>query len=257
MHTYYFHGRVIPLRADVFFNTIRTSGRTAGKHVDLEVSCYHSEFQGTIKTPSLFDDVFDLEVHVELMMRNVVDRLSYLAICAYDFELVGAVMPNGDPVVFAVSEAVLKPTVEEQWLHSKETIPFLDDIIFFRFNDVGIDQALRCFNHAMRDKTLTTLFCYLAIEVVARRCLSISRGASVTELKATEWAEFRGLINLLEATIKGEIKTLADKFRHGNFDDTSWGQRKSALSLAWEVIRRAIYYCRTKSKLPETEFPFV
>lgn len=255
MHTYYFHGRVIPLRANVFFDTIKTSGKTADHQVDLEISCYYSEFQGTLRTDKLFENVFHFEAHLELMVKNILDRFSFAAVCAYNFELIGAVLPNGNPVVFTVSEAVFKNTTDEQWALSKEKIPFLDDLIFFKFSDIGVDHALRCFNHAMRDKALSTMFCYLAIEVVARRCLTISRSKQVEELKPSDWIEFRALINLEEATIKGKIKKLADKFRHGNFGDTSWDQRKASLSLTWEIIRRAIHFCKTKSKLPETDYP--
>ena len=60
-----------------------------------------------------------------------------------------------------------------------------------------------------------------------------------------------------EATIKGDVKLLSDKFRHGSFIDTSWDERKRALSLTWEIIRRYMFYLRGKGDLPELDFPLV
>jgi hypothetical protein len=94
-------------------------------------------------------------------------------------------------------------------------------------------------------------------ETVARGVVASQRQKEVEEIRSAEWEAFRKGLRIQEATIKGDVKWLSDKFRHGNFIDTSWDERKRALSLTWEIIRRYMFYLRGKGDLPELDFPLV
>jgi len=74
-----------------------------------------------------------------------------------------------DHHIFGVSEPIFFDDVRSQQDFSRDQIPFCDELIDLKFHDVRLDHALRCFCHAMRDDALTSLFCYIAIEVLARR----------------------------------------------------------------------------------------
>jgi hypothetical protein len=102
---------------------------------------------------------------------------------------------------------------------------------------------------------MTPLFCYIAIEVLARGVVEISENRVVDDVRNHEWLTFRTLLNLKEETIKNDVKPLADDFRHGNFVDTSWELRKRVLSLTWEIIRRSMYFIKDHSQLSIASFP--
>ena len=131
----------------------------------------------------------------------------------------------------------------------------MDDFLDFKFNDGRLDHALRCFNYAIRDKALTTLFCFLAIEVLARRVSEIVLGGKIEEVDKKVWDTFKGTLNLKEQTIKSDVKMLSDAFRHGDFVDTSWETRKRSLATTWEIIARTMHLLMNKSQLSKTEFP--
>jgi hypothetical protein len=254
---YVFYGRILPERAHVYFNLKQKKAEIAGVNVEFDVFCFGSQFNGTAK----FDkDVTQLEVQtiVQALMRSFLDRLCFENICAYDFDLTGAVsVASGDKWIYGVNEPVFHDKIEDQSTFAKKQIPFISEVVNLTFHEIRLDHALRCFSHAIRDRALTTLFCYLAIETVARGVVELQRQKEVDEIQSAEWEAFRKGLRIQEATIKGDVKALSDKFRHGNFIDTSWDERKRALSLTWEIIRRYMFYLRGKGDLPESDFPLV
>jgi hypothetical protein len=76
----------------------------------------------------------------------------------------------------------------------------------------------------------------------------------IEEMNARAWQAFREALLLKRETIETNVKTLADRFRHGNFTDTSWEQRKAALALTWSIIERALHFLHDGQGLSSEAF---
>lgn len=253
---YFFHGKFLPERTSIRLNYVDRRARLQDREIRFSVFSFESEFNGRISSDAPFENTASVQSVVYLLLRSILDRLSYLNVCGYDVDVVGAVAVNGhEHQIFGVSEPVFFDDVQLQAEFSKEKIPFCDELIDLTFHDVRLDHALRCFCHAMRDDALTSLFCYIAIETLARRIVEILDRKEIDDVRGDEWIKFRQNLNLKENTIKEDVKVLADNFRHGNFVNTTWAARKKALSLTWEIIRRAMFFIRTKTALPIASFP--
>lgn len=253
---YFFHGRFLPERTNIRLTYVDRRARLQDREIQFSLFSFESEFNGRISSDAPFESPAAVQSIVYLLLRSILDRLSYLNVCGYDIDVVGAVSADGtDHHIFGVNEPVFFDDVQAQQEFSKSQIPFCDEIIDLKFHDVRLDTALRCFCHAMRDDALTPLFCFIAIEILARRVVEINDRSVVAEVRSKEWGKFRQILNLKEDTIKNRVKASADDFRHGNFVNTSWESRKEALSLTWEIIRRSMHFIRSKTALSTESFP--
>jgi len=254
--SYFFHGKFVPERANIWFNYSNRGAKFPDREVQYSVFAFGSEFNGKIVSTVPFENMLAVHSAVYLLLRSMLDRICYLNACGYDIDLIGAVSTQGqEHQIFGVYEPIYFNTVDEQLDYSRKQIPFIDELIDLKFHDIRLDHALRCFCHAMRDDALTALFCYIAIEALARRVAEIVEGKQVDDVGNSEWIKFTQNLNLKASTVKDEVKTLADDFRHGNFVNTTWEARKKMLSLTWEIIRRAMHFIRTKSALAPSSFP--
>ena len=253
---YFFHGKFVPERTNIQFSYMGRAAKLADREVKFDLFAFGSEFNGKISSDTAFENMLTVHSVVYLLVRSILDRLSYLNICGYDFDLVGAVSSSGQVhQVFGVYEPVFFDDVTQQQEFYKAQIPFADELMALKFHDVRLDHALRCFCHAMRDDALTPLFCYLSIETLVRRVVEITRDQEIENINAPEWLTFRESLNINESTIRNDVKVLADSFRHGKFVNVSWEARKKMLSLTWEIIRRSMYFMRTKAVLASSAFP--
>lgn len=254
--SYFFHGKFVPERTNIQLNYMGHGAKLSDRSVKFDLFAFGSEFNGKISSDVPFENMLAVHSVVYLLVRSILDRLSYINICGYDFDLIGAVSVSSQAhQVFGVYEPVYFDDLAQQQESAKEKIPFSDELVGLKFHDVRLDHALRCFCHAMRDDALTPLFCYLAIETLVRRVVEIVRDREIEDVRAAEWVTFRERLNIEETTIKDDIKVLADSFRHGKFVNVSWDARKKMLSLTWEIIRRSMYFMRTKAALETSSFP--
>jgi hypothetical protein len=251
---YFFHGRILPERVHFHLNYSRDV-QFADIKAKFRIFGFGSEFNGLLEAERPLESMLSLSSMLNGILRSILDRYSFANICAYDFDLIGAYALNdGAQQIFGVSEAVFFSNLDDQINFAKEKIPFLNEFLSLEFHDVRLDHAIRCFNHALRDWGLSTLFCYLAIETLARRINEIQQSKEIENVGKEEWLSFRKALRLKEETIKSDVKALSDKFRHGNFVDTSWDERKTALALTWEIISRAMHFIKTRSALPADKF---
>ena len=254
--SYFFHGKFVPERANIRLSYTGIGARLENKQVRFNIFAFGSEFNGKISSSIPFENIPEVQSTVCLLLRSILDRVSYLNACGYDIDLIGAVSAEGhDHQIFGVNEPIFYGDVNQQWEFARKQIPFADELLELKFHNARLDHALRCFCHAMRDDALTPLFCYIAIEVLVRAVVEIVEQKKIDDVRNGEWITFRKSLNLKEITIKTDIKTLADDFRHGNFINTSWDDRKKILSLTWEIIRRAMHFMKSKAALDAPSFP--
>jgi hypothetical protein len=224
------------------------------RKVSFSVFCYGSQFSGWISGTPNFDNEIHAVAVVHLILRNLVDRLSFINMCGYDVDIVSMTDGSATQIVGAY-EPVLFENIEDQVAHTHKLIPFLSPVEFTPHH-LRLDHALRCFNHAMRDDALTTFFCYLAIETTARMIAEIRDGVEVTEMTSAAWEQFRQTLRLRRETIDADVKALADRFRHGDFVNTSWSERQRALRVTWSTIARAMHLVRG-NEISESDFPLL
>jgi hypothetical protein len=254
--TYFFHGKFVPERVNIHLNYKDFGAKLSDRELRFTIFSHESNFNGKISSNVPFENAIRVYTIVYLILRNIIDRLGYLNLCGYDVDLIGAVSATGESKhIFGVYEPVFFDDLDQQRRFAKEKIQFIDNLLDFGFHDVRLDHALRCFSHALRDDAMTSLFCYIAIEAIARRVVEISDSTKIDDVRNEEWLKFRQKLNLKEATIKDDVKTLADNFRHGNFVDTSWEARKKMLALTWEIIRRGMHFIREQTDLSIKTFP--
>ena len=254
---YFFHGRILPDRAHVRLNYPAQGVKMGGHDLVFKLFAFGSEFNGLLQSQKPIPTLTEVSAILKSMLRSILDRWSFAYICAYDFDLVGAVRAStGEAQIFGVNEPVFYTDIDEQLKYTEKQISFLDELVGLSLHEVRLDHALRCFNHAMRDQALVTpLFCYLAIEALAYLVVEIARGGKVARVDNPEWEIFRRTLRIKRDTLTSDFKALPDRFRHGDFVDTSWDERKKALGLAWEIIRRSIHFIKIRTALSEAEFP--
>lgn len=252
---YSFAGRVLPERAHAYFHIPKRKARLPDREVAISVFCFGSQFTGSISSDTPFDNLRHAAAVIILMLRNVVDRLSFLFMCGYDVE-VTSITAGEDHEILGVYEPVFFDEPGQQGSFARKELPSFSPIEMTPHH-VRLEHAFRCFNHALRDDALTTFFCYLAIETTARMIAETMDCKPVERVDKKVWAIFREALRIQQSTIENSVKELADRFRHGDFINTSWEQRKRALSLTWLIIQRAIHFLGSHNSLSAERFEWL
>ncbi|MEJ0013212.1 MAG: hypothetical protein WDM94_11440 [Bauldia sp.] len=249
----FFNGKVLPERAHAYFNIQKQHARLQDREIEFSALCFGSQIVGSITSSSGFDNLLHASTVANLVLRNIVDRLSFANFCGYDVE-VTSIISGEESEILGVFEPVFFDTPEQQAAFTRKELPFFSPVQFTPAHP-RLDHALRCFNHGLRDRALTTFFCFLAIETVARMICEVVRGVEVPRVQEAEWLLFRESLQVRRETIDDDVKKLSDHFRHGDFVNTSWPERKKAMSLTWNVIARAMQVLTTGQSLSAEVFP--
>ncbi len=230
----------MPDRANIHFVYNDLKFATKLGKFSISFQAFDSECLGELRSENNIEN-HEASHIINLIIKNLVYRLSFINACSYDFEIVSIRNINtGSADFITVFEPFLFEQFEQMTNYGHTQHGYLIVPNGPRVGQQMIDVALRLFNHAMRDKALTPLFCYMAIESPAYGFSEIDDKITPKQLKADDWKKFRQKLSISEITIKDKIKPLADEMRHGKLSDTSWKNRKECLSLTWEIISRAM-----------------
>ncbi len=233
MEPYFFHGTVLPERAQLSLQFSLKFGHVhSGKRASARVSIVLNQVAVWIDTEDEWD-VVDLRNVVINIVRPHLDMLGFLLGHAYDLSIARVVnRERGVDYVFGIDTPCLAPRAE--------AIDVDAEILKLRDKTIGPHGIYlnRCFGDlvsAMKHADDTAFYCYRAIESMRHHCAATN--GITDESKAVQWAKFREMAGCDESQIM-TIKTAADGLRHGNPMESLSYDRSAILVSTWDIVRR-------------------
>lgn len=188
-----------------------------------------------------------LKTIIEGFMRLVADMYGFTVACGYDVEVTEAYnLDSKKYYILGVHENIFDdPTINS--LTNDGTphpdAPSHSDIINVARTHQELIVALSDFRKAIKDPDFSIFHCYRALD-------SLKYAAPIKK-ETKQWEWLYSNINLSKKT-KDKLSALGGgEQRHGKVNPTSWEDRKFAMLIAWEAIRRFVFLYTDPEKIKD------
>ncbi len=183
---------------------------------------------------------------VESFIRVVTDTLGFTVACGYDVEITSAYnLETKANNIFGVHENIFddqKINLSTSQGTAHPLSPSIGDIIATAVTSPQLTIALADFRESIRQPAFTVFHCYQALE-------SLKYSAPDIKDDQKKWSWLLSTLKISKATKDRLLKLGAGEQRHGKACTSIWEERKWAMSVAWEAIRRYVIFIRDKTAL--------
>lgn len=182
---------------------------------------------------------------IENFMRLVADMYGFTVACGYDVEVTEAYnLDTKKYYILGVHENIFDDMDINNSTY--EGIPHPDapshsDIINVARAHPELIVALSDFRKAIKDPDFTVFHCYRALD-------SLKYAAPIKK-ESKQWEWLYSNLNLSKKTKDKLSASGGGEQRHGKVNPTSWEDRKFAMKIAWEAIRRFVFLYTNPQKL--------
>lgn len=221
-------GRVHPERAAVDIKEIVWEFEGS----KISVSCMCSQLFVVIDDPRVVDC---LSAHgtAEHLAQVFLSSLGFLLGCGYKAEITQIIDEGNNSIVVGVQRPEVRFDVADDAFNA-----MFDEVIGLVRKDLYLRFAILDYTSAIVDKVGGAMFCYRAIESLAK---SISKGGPVN----TNWTPMHEALSTSKDIIEEAITSFAKPVRHGNwaeFKSMTEEQRVNMLRLTREIITKYIVF---------------
>lgn len=222
---YLIFGRVLPERADVFFQPQVWKTQTADA---ITISCDASQLAINADLPSAGGYV-DAFIIAEQVAQAVVSALGFALGTGYTVELLQVVTESNETYTFGVRPGNL---------HFNPSDPIFIQAAELAKRDVFFRLALRDYVRAIGETLDCAHHCYRAVEAI--------KSAFAADAHGDGWSKLHQALGTTHEEIDAVVKDFADPVRHGNwseFKPTTADDRNKMLQLTRDILAR---YLRSK-----------
>jgi len=249
MAQYVYFGRVHPERGNLSISMpFQFQQIVPEEGIDTRVSVSISRSQFTCvadadgvpneKLPSLTN-------YIRELIGRIIDCLGWLEGAAYDVELTGVLLPNGELNVLGVYRPQLG--LGTALLANAERGVDLTRVFTHALSDSYAASALIELRLALKIPALTFMFAYSALERI-RSGIDPAVDPDSQNQRAQAWERFRTELNIDRAGIDW-IRLNARPTRHGATPYVSGGDRDICLGICWLAVERYLFWLTDKQPL--------
>jgi hypothetical protein len=231
MEPYFFHGAVLPERAQLTLQfSLRFSHFASGISAEAKVSIVLNQVAVWVESEHDWD-IFDLRNVVKSIVQGQLAMVGYLKGYAYEFEISRVLSQSrGIDFVFGIDVPCL--------VERGKSVDLQAALLKLRDKTLGLNGMFlhRCFGDlvsSMKHADDTGFYCYRAIESLRHHCSAV-HGLSAAE-KSKQWEKFRAVSGCSEETLRA-IKAAADPLRHGGVSGSSSDDRAKLFTSTWDVV---------------------
>jgi hypothetical protein len=220
-------GRIHPERTAVYIDTIRWQKESS----TLTFRCDASQISIQVDDDRI-NNLISAHGTAEHIAQNFASTLGFLLGCSYRAEITQIIPEEHHPFTFGVQREELKFSFSEEDFNAA-----FSELINLVRHDMPLRFSIQDYTQAINDKLGCAMYCYRAIESIAKSIGGNTRKGN------TNWPPLHETLNTSAEEMTSKVTSFAKIVRHGNwneFKSTNEQQRLDMLLLTREIICRYI-----------------